>query len=206
MKMNKAFLVSVIATGCISRFRNGMQFTKTAKEIEVDESELAALEADHYLQVKVIEGADDVEVADKPVVITVSPTSVSDNPAPEDPTPNTAVVSAATNIAAHELENEPTHNPYADTGTAALPEAPASEAQSAPVPEAPASEAQSAPVPEAPVDHVETITAAMRGLNLDMTADKPTVYDLQALGLDISAKERDAAWNVLTAEYAASNA
>ncbi len=193
MKMNKAFLVSVIATGCISRFRNGMQFTKTAKEIEVDESELAALEADHYLQVKVIEGADDVEVADKPVVITVSPPSVSDNPAPEDPTPNTAVVSAATNIAAHELENEPTHNPYADTGTAALPEAPASEAQSA-------------PVPEAPVDHVETITAAMRGLNLDMTADKPTVYDLQALGLDISAKERDAAWNVLTAEYAASNA
>lgn len=193
MKMNKAFLVSVIATGCLSRFRNGMQFTKTAKEIEVDESELAALEADHYLQVKVIEGADDVEVADKPVVITVSPTSVSDNPAPEDPTPNTAVVSAATNIAAHELENEPTHNPYADTGTAALPEAPASEAQSA-------------PVPEAPVDHVETITAAMRGLNLDMTADKPTVYDLQALGLDISAKERDAAWNVLTAEYAASNA
>ena len=193
MKMNKAFLVSVIATGCISRFRNGMQFTKTAKEIEVDESELAALEADHYLQVKVIEGADDVEVADKPVVITVRPTSVSDNPVPEDPTPNTAVVSAATNIAAHELENEPTHNPYADTGTAALPEAPASEAQSA-------------PVPEAPVDHVETITAAMRGLNLDMTADKPTVYDLQALGLDISAKERDAAWNVLTAEYAASNA
>ena len=193
MKMNKAFLVSVIATGCLSRFRNGMQFTKTAKEIEVDESELAALEADHYLQVKVIEGADDVEVADKPVVITVSPTSVSDNPAPEDPTPNTAVVSAATNIAAHELENEPTHNPYADTGTAALPEAPASEAQSA-------------PVPEAPVDHVEIITAAMRGLNLDMTADKPTVYDLQALGLDISAKERDAAWNVLTAEYAASNA
>ena len=193
MKMNKAFLVSVIATGCLSRFRNGMQFTKTAKEIEVDESELAALEADHYLQVKVIEGADDVEVADKPVVVTVSPTSVSDNPAPEDPTPNTAVVSAATNIAAHELENEPTHNPYADTGTAALPEAPASEAQSA-------------PVPEAPVDHVETITAAMRGLNLDMTADKPTVYDLQALGLDISAKERDAAWNVLTAEYAASNA
>lgn len=193
MKMNKAFLVSVIATGCISRFRNGTQFTDKATEIEVDESELAALEADHYLQVKVIEGADDVEVADKPVVITVSPTSVSDNPAPEDPTPNTAVVSAATNIAAHELENEPTHNPYADTGTAALPEAPASEAQSA-------------PVPEAPVDHVETITAAMRGLNLDMTADKPTVYDLQALGLDISAKERDAAWNVLTAEYAASNA
>ena len=193
MKMNKAFLVSVIATGCISRFRNGMQFTKTAKEIEVDESELAALEADHYLQVKVIEGADDVEVADKPVVITVSPTSVSDNPAPEDPTPNTAVVSAATNIAAHELENEPTHNPYADTGTAALPEAPASETQST-------------PVSEAPADHLATIVEAMRGLNLDMTAGKPAVYDLQALGLDISAKERDAAWNVLTAEYAASNA
>lgn len=170
MKMNKAFLVSVIATGCISRFRNGEQFTKTAKEIEVDESELATLEADDYLQVKVLsEGADDVE--DQPVDYAVSTVS----------------------IIVDELENEPTHNPYADTGTAALPEAPASEAQSA-------------PVPEAPVDHVETITAAMRGLNLDMTADKPTVYDLQALGLDISAKERDAAWNVLTAEYAASNA
>ena len=170
MKMNKAFLVSVMATGCISRFRNGEQFTKTAKEIEVDESELATLEADDYLQVKVLsEGADDVE--DQPVDYAVSTVS----------------------IIVDELENEPTHNPYADTGTAALPEAPASEAQSA-------------PVPEAPVDHVETITAAMRGLNLDMTADKPTVYDLQALGLDISAKERDAAWNVLTAEYAASNA
>lgn len=193
MKMNKAFLVSVIATGCISRFRNGMQFTKTAKEIEVDESELAALEADHYLQVKVIEGADDVEVADKPVVITVSPTSVSDNPAPEDPTPNTAVVSAATNIAAHELENEPTPQADADTDTAA---------PSEPI----TSEAESTEVSAAPADHLETITEAMRGLNLDMTADKPTVYDLQALGLDISAKERDAAWNVLTAEYAASNA
>ena len=170
MKMNKAFLVSVIATGCISRFRNGEQFTKTAKEIEVDESELATLEADDYLQVKVLsEGADDVE--DQPVDYAVSTVS----------------------IIVDELENEPTPNPDADTDTPALPEAPASETQSA-------------PVPEAPVDHVETITAAMRGLNLDMTADKPTVYDLQALGLDISAKERDAAWNVLTAEYAASNA
>lgn len=193
MKMNKAFLVSVIATGCISRFRNGMQFTKTAKEIEVDESELAALEADHYLQVKVIEGADDVEVADKPVVITVSPTSVSDNPAPEDPTPNTAVVSAATNIAAHELENEPTPNPDADTDTAALPEAPTGEAESA-------------PVPEAPVDHLTTIVEAIRGLDLDVTADKPTVYALQDLGIEINAKERDAAWDVLVKEHAESNA
>lgn len=192
--MSKLILVSVVATGCISRFRNGMQFTKTAKEIEVDESELAALEADHYLQVKVLsEGADDVEVADNPVDNAVSPTSVSDNPAPEDPTPNTAVVSAATNIAAHELENEPAPNPDADTDTPAQPEAPASEAQSA-------------EVSKAPTDHLDTIVEAMRGLNLDMTADKPTVYDLQALGLDISAKERDAAWNVLTAEYAASNA
>ena len=170
MKMNKAFLVSVMATGCISRFRNGEQFTKTAKEIEVDESELATLEADDYLQVKVLsEGADDVE--DQPVDYAVSTVS----------------------IIVDELENEPTPNPDADTDTPALPEAPASETQST-------------PVSEAPVDHVETITAAMRGLNLDMTADKPTVYDLQALGLDISAKERDAAWNVLTAEYAASNA
>ena len=170
MKMNKAFLVSVMATGCISRFRNGEQFTKTAKEIEVDESELATLEADDYLQVKVLsEGADDVE--DQPVDYAVSTVS----------------------IIVDELENEPTPNPDADTDTAALPEAPASETQST-------------PVSEAPADHLATIVEAMRGLNLDMTAGKPAVYDLQALGLDISAKERDAAWNVLTAEYAASNA
>ena len=170
MKMNKAFLVSVIATGCISRFRNGEQFTKTAKEIEVDESELATLEADDYLQVKVLsEGADDVE--DQPVDYAVSTVS----------------------IIVDELENEPTPNPDADTDTPALPEAPASETQST-------------PVSEAPADHLATIVEAMRGLNLDMTAGKPAVYDLQALGLDISAKERDAAWNVLTAEYAASNA
>ena len=170
MKMNKAFLVSVIATGCLSRFRNGVQFTKTAKEIEVDESELATLESDSYLQVKVLsKGADDVE--DQPVDYAVSTVS----------------------IIVDELENEPTPNPDADTDTPALPEAPASETQST-------------PVSEAPADHLATITEAMRGLNLDMTAGKPAVYDLQALGLDISAKERDAAWNVLTAEYAASNA
>lgn len=161
MKMNKAFLVSVMATGCISRFRNGTQFTDEPKEVEVDESELATLESDSYLQVKVLsEGADDVE--DQPVDNAVSTVS----------------------IIVDELENEPTPNPDADTDTPALPEAPASETQST-------------PVSEAPADHLATIVEAMRGLNLDMTAGKPTVYDLQALGLDISAKERDAAWDAL---------
>ncbi|WP_298978416.1 hypothetical protein [uncultured Psychrobacter sp.] len=184
--MSKLFLISVIATGCQSRFRNGMQFTDKPKQIEVDDNELAVLESDRHLQVKVLsEGADDVETGDNTVNV--------DHSASEDTLSDATNASDPAFIIVDELENEPTHNPYADTGTAALPEAPASEAQSA-------------PVPEAPVDHVETITAAMRGLNLDMTADKPTVYDLQALGLDISAKERDAAWNVLTAEYAASNA
>lgn len=188
MKMNKAFLVSVIATGCISRFRNGMQFTKTAKEVEVDESELAALEADHYLQVKVLsEGADDVEVADNPVDNAVKVISIGDNSTPEHLASNKADVSGNASTIVDELENEPTSNPDADTDT--------------PAPlEAVANDAESAPVPEAPVDHLATITEAMRGLNLDMTAGKPTVYDLQALGLEISAKERDAAWDVLVAE------
>lgn len=177
MKMNKVFLVSVIATGCISRFRNGEQFTKTAKEIEVDESELATLEADDYLQVKVLsEGADDVETGDNTVNV--------DHSASEDTLSDATNASDPAFIIVDELENEPTHNPYADTGTAALPEAPASEAQST-------------EVSKAPTDHLETIVEAMRGLNLDMTAGKPTVYDLQALGLDISAKERDAAWDAL---------
>ncbi len=178
--MSKLILVSVIATGCISRFRNGMQFTKTAKEIEVNESELAALKADHYLQVKVLsEGADDVETGDNTVNV--------DHSASEDSPPDAANASDPAFIIVDELENEPTSNPDADTDT--------------PAPlEAVANDAESAPVPEAPVDHLATITEAMRGLNLDMTAGKPTVYDLQALGLEISAKERDAAWDVLVAE------
>lgn len=192
--MSKLFLASVIAVGCQSRFRNGMQFTDKPSRIAINGSDLAVLKSDRYLQVTVVDvndaGADDdtgKDIEDSPI----SP----ERPAPSEDTPSddAIVVSGQDSVIIDKLENEPTPNPDADTDTAALPEAPASEAQSA-------------PVPEAPVDHVETITAAMRGLNLDMTADKPTVYDLQALGLDISAKERDAAWNVLTAEYAASNA
>lgn len=191
--MSKLFLISVIAAGCQSRFRNGMQFTTKPKQIEVDDSELAVIEADRHLQVKVLsEGADDVEVADNPVDNAVSTVSISNNSSPKYPISDTADVSADASPSAHELEGEPTPNPDTDTDTAALPEAPASETQSA-------------EVPEAPADHLATITEAMRGLNLDMTAGKPTVYDLQALGLDISAKERDAAWEVIAAEYAASN-
>ena len=196
MKMNKAFLVSVIAAGCLSRFRNGTQFTDKATEIEVDESELLVLESDNHLQVKVIAqqadfidaGANDDD-AGKDTAVSSVVTPLSEDVPPDD----TITLSAKASVIVDELENEPTPQADADTDTAALPEAATSDAQSA-------------PVPEASADHLATITEAMRGLNLDMTAGKPTVYDLQALGLDISAKERDAAWNVLTAEYAASNA
>ena len=214
MKMNKAFLVSVIATGCISRFRNGEQFTKTAKEIEVDESELATLESDSYLQVKVISEFDDDEFDDSELVVPEADqpqtadvivqqadfidAGANDDDAGKDtavssvvtplskdvPPDDTITLSAKASVIVDELENEPTPQADADTDTAALPEA------------AP-SEAQSTPVSEAPVNHLDTIVEAMRGLNLDRTAGKPTVYDLQALGLDISAKERDAAWDVL---------
>lgn len=194
MKMNKAFLVSVIATGCLSRFRNGMRFTNEATEVEVDESELAILESDNHLQVKVLsEGADDVEVADNSLENAVNTVSISNNSAPKYPPSDTANASSNATITAHELENEPTPNPDADADTAALPEAPTGEAESA-------------PVPEAPVDHLTTIVEAIRGLDLDVTADKPTVYALQDLGLEINAKERDAAWDVLVKEHAESNA
>ena len=187
MKMNKAFLVSVIAAGCLSRFRNGTQFTDKATEIEVDESELLVLESDNHLQVKVIAqqadfidaGANDDD-AGKDTAVSSVVTTLSEDVPPDD----TTALSAKASITIDELENEPTPQADADTDTAALPEAATSEAQSA-------------PVPEAPTDHLATIVEAMRGLNLDMTAGKPTVYDLQALGLDISAKERDAAWDAL---------
>ena len=187
MKMNKAFLVSVIATGCISRFRNGTQFTDEPKEVEVDESELLVLESDNHLQVKVIaQQADNMDAgatdddAGKDTAVSSVVTPLSEDVPPDD----TITLSAKASVIVDELENEPTPQADADTDTAALPEAATSEAQSA-------------PVPEAPTDHLATIVEAMRGLNLDMTAGKPTVYDLQALGLDISAKERDAAWDAL---------
>jgi hypothetical protein len=184
--MSKLFLISVIATGCQSRFRNGMQFTDKPKQIEVDDNELAVLESDRHLQVKVLsEGADDVETGDNTVNV--------DHSASEDTLSDATNASDPAFIIVDELENEPTHNPYADTGTAALPEAPTGEAESA-------------PVPEAPVDHLTTIVEAIRGLDLDVTADKPTVYALQDLGIEINAKERDAAWDVLVKEHAESNA
>lgn len=183
--MSKLILVSVVAAGCLSRFRNGMQFTNEPKEVEVDESELVVLEADRHLQVKVLsEGADDVEVADNPLENAVSTVSISDNSAPEDYASNTADVSGNASIIVDELENEPTPKADANANT--------------PAPSEPVtSEVESTEVSKAPVDHLDTIVEAMRGLNLDMTAGKPTVYDLQALGLDISAKERDAAWDAL---------
>lgn len=212
--MSKLFLVSVIAAGCQSRFRNGMQFTGEAKQIEVNGSELVILESDHHLQVRVVSEFDDEDdlneneltVAEDNLIeagatndnagtdTADSPIS-SENTAPsEDTLPDDAIVVSTDDIVnADELENEPTATADADTDTAALPEAPTSETQST-------------EVPEAPVDHLETITEAMRGLNLDMTADKPTVYEIKELGLDISAKERDAAWDVLAAEHAKSNA
>ena len=187
MKKNKAFLVSVIAAGCLSRFRNGTQFTDKPTEIEVDESELLVLESDNHLQVKVIAqqadfidaGANDDD-AGKDTAVSSVVTPLSKDVPPDD----TITLSAKASVIVDELENEPTPQADADTDTAALPEAATSDAQSA-------------PVPEASADHLATITEAMRGLNLDMTAGKPTVYDLQALGLDISAKERDAAWDAL---------
>ncbi|MDN5619238.1 MAG: hypothetical protein L0G63_01985 [Psychrobacter sp.] len=183
--MSKLFLISVIATGCQSRFRNGMQFTDKPKQIEVDDNELAVLESDRHLQVKVLsEGADDVETGDNTVNV--------DHSASEDTLSDATNASDPAFIIVDELENEPTPTADTDTGTAATSE---------PV----TSEAQSAKVPKAPADHLETIVEAIRGLNLDVTADKPTVYVLQELGLDVSAKERDAAWDVLAAEHAASN-
>lgn len=209
--MSKLFLISVIAAGCQSRFRNGMQFTDEPKRIEVNDSELAVLESDRHLQVKVISESDDSELDefdDSELVVPEAnfidagatndnagtdtadgPISSESNVPSEDTLPDDAiVVSTDDSINADELENEPTPQADADTDTAALPEAPASETQSV-------------EVPKAPVDHLDTITEAMRGLNLDVTADKPTVYVLQELGLDVSAKERDAAWNVLIDEH-----
>ena len=187
MKMKKAFLVSVIATGCLSRFRNGEQFTQTAKQIEVDDSELAVLEADSYLQVKVIsQQADNLGVgatdddASKGTAVSSVVTSLSE----DVPLDDTITLSAKAGVIIDELENKPTPKAATDTDTTAPLE---------PI----TSESESAAVSKAPVNHLDTIVDAMRGLDLDLTANKPSVYELKELGLDISAKERDAAWDAL---------
>ncbi|PNK59460.1 hypothetical protein [Psychrobacter sp. FDAARGOS_221] len=150
--MSNKVLVSVMAAGCLSRFRNGMQFTKTPRDIEVTQSELAALEADSYLKVKVL--SDDADIKNASGSLGVD----------ED-------------IAA-------------DSG-----------ADTAQSDDAGANATESDDDSEASVERLAVITESMRGLNLDMTADKPTVKELKDAGLDVSAKERDHAWDVLVAEY-----
>ena len=178
--MSKLILVSVVAAGCVSRFRNGMQFTNAPTEIEVDDSELAVLEADRHLQVKVLlEGADDDDTG-KDTAFSSVVNSLSKDVPPDD----TIILSAKASVIVDELESEPAPKADADAGTTTPPKTVTSEAKSA-------------EVSKAPIDHLETIVEAMRGSNLDMSAGKPTVNELKALGLDISAKERDAAWDAL---------
>ncbi|UNK05835.1 hypothetical protein MN210_03350 [Psychrobacter raelei] len=151
--MTNKVLVSVMAAGCLSRFRNGMQFTKTAKEIEVTQNELATLEADSYLKVKVL--------SDDTADIQNASGSLGDD------------ADVAANAGADTAQSDD-----ADTNAA-----------------------ESADVSEKPDERLVVITEAIRGLNLDMTADKPTVKELKDAGLDVSAKERDDAWDVLVAEH-----
>lgn len=212
--MSKLLLVSVVAAGCLSRFRNGMQFTDEPKQIEVTDSDLEVLQADNFLKVRVIsDGADNASMVTDELVNTDVVAAV-DSKRIAEPVPSQIIVDG--------LGDGPTITTATSAGTAAAHEPVVRETKSAPVPEAPvnhldrveavttdasagtaviseASERQNQgiEVPATPINHLDTIVEAMRGLNLDMTAGKPTVYDLQDRGLDISAKERDAAWDAL---------
>lgn len=145
----KNILVTVKTVGCLTRFRNGMQFTKTAKEIKVDEHELAVLEADSYLKVTVIDDGTETNAG--------ADTTVSN--ASADPT--TTDAEDRTDIESTDVSEEPDKR----------------------------------------LDTLDGIVTAMRGLNLDMTGDKPSIKELKELGLDVSAKERDAVWDQLVAEH-----
>lgn len=157
--MSKQFLVSVMAAGCLSRFRNGVQFTKEPKELTVDETQLSRFEADSYLKVKVL--SDDAN-------------NDADNGS------DALAVDANTEADAGS-DTDKDHD--ADTNAA-----------------------ESADVSEGSTERLNIVVEAMRGLNLDMTADKPTVKELKEQGLDVSAKERDVAWNVLATEHTESKA
>lgn len=146
--MSNGILVSVMAAGCLSRFRNGVQFTRTPKEIEVTQSELAVLQADSYLKVTVID--DDNNNGHG-----LADNQSTDTNASADPTTTDAANKADTKSTAVSEK----YNKRLD------------------------------------------IVESMRELNLDWTADKPSVKELKALGLDVSAKERDAAWDQLIAEH-----
>lgn len=150
--MIKKILVSVIAAGCLSRFRGGVQFSQTPKEILVDDNELAVLESDSYLKVKVL--SDDATAEGLAVDASIDTNAGADTAKDDD---------AATN------------------------------------------DPEGTKVSEQPSERLAVITEAMRGLNLDVTADKPTVKQLKEQGLDVSAKERDEAWDLLVAEHDANN-
>lgn len=144
MTMQK-LLVAVTAVGCLSRFRNGMQFNTKPKQISVTEHELAILQTDSYLNVKVLE--DD---------------TVVDENAGEDPT--------------------------ADTGTNDSDDKKPDESGS------------SKP------DDLTVIVEAMQALHIDPAGDKPTVAYLKEQGLEVTAKQRDAAWDLLVASTKEANA
>ncbi|WP_434352995.1 hypothetical protein VH441_07295 [Psychrobacter sp. HD31] len=177
-------LVAVTAVGCITRFRNGIQFSKTPKQVEVTPSELERLEADSYLQVKVIsQGADDDIKQDD------TSDNTGDSLQAGDGDTNPANSQSTTPIApSNKLDsNQDPAKPAGDEQNAG------DENQS------PADKGSNEQKTSAPND-LTAIVEAMRALNLDLSAVKPTVKSLKEQGLEVSAKYRDAAWNVLVAE------
>lgn len=184
--MSNRILVSVVVAGCLTRFRIGEQFTKTPKQVEVTQSELERLEADSYLQVKVIsQGADD----------DIKHDSTGDN------TGNSLQDGNASNSdPANSQSNTPSGDASNKLESNQDPEKNAGDEQNAgDENQSPADKGSDEQKTSAP-DDLTAIVEAMRALDLDVTADKPTCPKLKELGLEVSAKDRDAAWDVLVAE------
>lgn len=178
------FLVAVSVIGCLTRFRNGEQFSRTPKQITVDQHQLDILEADGYLKVKVISQGTDDDIKQND-----TGDNTGDSLQAGDGDTNPANSQSTTPIApSSKLEsNQDPAKPAGDEQNAG------DENQS------PADKGSDEQKTSAPYD-LTAIVEAMRALDLDVTGDKPTVKSLKEQGLEVSAKYRDAAWNVLVAE------
>lgn len=178
-------LVKVATAGCITRFRNGVQFTKTPKEIMVDDSELAVLQADSYLCVDVLShdaqntgnGADDENAIANTVLdttnIAVAPDATTERITitPDMASDDGTIVADTANATAD-----------ASADTVALDAATANDSK---IPG----------VSHDANDDLKIIAESLLHLDLDVNAGKPTVKELKDLGVELTAKQRDVAWD-----------
>ncbi len=180
--MSAKTLVTVQAIGCVSRCRIGMKFTQTPQEIEVDNHQLEILQNDSFLKVTVL---DDGGVNHGSVQPNTNPLPPNEPPPPQnngdDGTGKDGQSSSNTAPNGENMGNT-TLPPSQESGSAsAINENDGKQSHN-----------------KSNDDTSATIVLKMQELGFTGAEDKkPTCDELKALGLVVSAKERDQAWAIL---------